>query len=222
MARSAKQKKAAKATSARAAAKAKTRPKSRPSAEPHPSPAARDSTPRFRASLAVSLDGYIADRDGGVDWLNPYFSAEVDFPAFMRTIGATVMGRTTFDWSLKHGHGAGGFGRAVVLTHRPIEKSAPALESYAGDIRALAQRLRSELAGTGKDVWLMGGGKSIAAFHELGLVDRWELSMIPVLLGSGIPLFPAHERGLNGLRMVESRILSNGIAALTYEPGRRV
>lgn len=217
MARSAK-KKSSKTTTKRGAAASKPRaktvaPPARKSADP-------PRVPRFRAYLAVSLDGYIADSDGGVDWLNPYFSAEVDFPAFLRTIGITVMGRTTFDWSVAHGHGAGGFGRAVVLTHRPIEDAPAGLERYAGDIRALAERLRSELAGTGKDVWLMGGGKAILAFHELGLVDRWELGVIPVLLGRGVPLFPASTRGLNGLSLVESRALSNGIVALTYEPRR--
>src|SRR5262249_13993667 len=54
-------------------------------------------TPRCRVFIAMSLDGYIADARGGVEWLNPYFSPETDFDGFMKSIGATVMGRATFD-----------------------------------------------------------------------------------------------------------------------------
>lgn len=65
-------------------------------AEPHP---------RFRAYLAVSLDGYIADAAGEVGWLEPYTSPEIDFGAFFRTIGATAMGRATWEWTAAHGYG---------------------------------------------------------------------------------------------------------------------
>lgn len=173
--------------------------------------------PLFRAYLAMSLDGYIADSDGGVDWLNDYVSPEIGFDSFARTIGAVVMGRTTYDWSIKHGHGPGGFGRTIVLTHEPLSGAPKGVEAYAGDVRPLAERLRQELAGTGKDVWLMGGGRSIAPFHERGLVDRWEISVIPVLLGDGIPLFPKHSRKPEPLRVTHTRVLKNGIVEVWYE-----
>lgn len=179
----------------------------------------------LRASLAVSLDGYIADPTGGVDWLNNYFSPEIDFIGFMRTIGATIYGRTTFDWALAQGH-AGAVnpdapgGKAIVLTHRPIENCPAGVETFSGDVRELASRLRAELKGTGKDIWLMGGGRSIAPFHEAGIVDRWELSIIPILLGNGIPLFPPHSRGFGGLKLARTRALSNGIVEAWYEPAR--
>ncbi|HEY3242456.1 MAG TPA: dihydrofolate reductase family protein [Phycisphaerae bacterium] len=167
--------------------------------------------------IAVSLDGYIADKDGGVGWLDPYFSPEIDFAGFMKTIGITVMGRVTYDWAVAHGH-AGDQGRCMVLTHRPLDDPPRGMESFGGDVRELAARLQEGLAGTGKDIWLMGGGQSIAPFHEAGLVDRWELSIIPVLLGDGIPLFPKHTRGLEGLRLTHSRTLKNGIVEVRYEP----
>lgn len=138
----------------------------------------------------------------------------------MRSIGATVYGRTTYDWAVRHGAFAGG-GRAVVLTHRPIEKPPKGVESFSGDVRDLAARLRRELTGTGKDIWLMGGGLSIAPFHEAGLVDRWELAIIPKLLGAGIRLFPNHPRGVERLRLTRSRALKNGIVEAWYEPEPR-
>lgn len=181
-----------------------------------PAASAKAHGPLFRAALAVSLDGYIADSKGSVDWLNAYFSREIDFMAFANTIGITVCGRKTFDISLSQGHGGGG--RAVVLTHRPLKKPSPGLEAFSGDVRELAGRLRAELAGTGKDIWLMGGGESIAPFHAAGLVDRWELGIIPVLLGDGIPLFPKNSLPPRGLRLTHSRTLKNGIVEAWYEP----
>lgn len=176
--------------------------------------------PRLRASLAVSLDGYIADAAGEVGWLDPYFTSEIDFPAFLRTIGVTVMGRTTWDWTVRHGHSSQGEGRTIVQTHRPLDHPPPGMEAFAGDVRDLAADLRRELRGTGKDVWLMGGGESLASFDEHGLVDRWELAIIPVLLGEGRPLFPRRARPVTPLRLVASRALGNGIVQVEYEPER--
>lgn len=176
--------------------------------------------PRFRAYLAVSLDGYIADAAGEVGWLDPYFSPEVDFMAFIRTIGATVMGRTTWDWTVAHGHSDAMAGRAIVQTHRPLGDAPPGVEAFAGDVRDLAANLRRELRGTGKDVWLMGGGESLAGFDEHGLVDRWELGLVPVLLGEGVPLFPRRARPVTPLRLIHSRALGNGVVRVVYEPER--
>lgn len=188
--------------------------------QPAAAEAARSHTPLFRAALAVSLDGYIADKDGGVGWLERTMTPEIDFAGFMKTIGATVYGRTTFDWALAHGYAGGGPKHTViVLTHRPLPPRVPGtVEAFCGDVRGVARRLRDQLKGTGKDIWLMGGGLSIAPFHEAGLVDRWELAIIPVLLGDGIPLFPKHSRGLDSLRLTHSRALKNGIVEAHYEP----
>ena len=172
---------------------------------------------QLRVYLATSIDGYIADADGGVDWLTPYTSDEVDFAGFQATIGATVFGRRTYDQSLERGVK---FGRSVVLTHRRLENPPPEVEGFAGDVRELAELLRAELAESGKDVWLMGGGESIRPFHQAGLVDRWEIFLIPILLGDGVPLFPPGGPGPAKLRPTHSRTYSNGIVELRYEPVR--
>ena len=176
--------------------------------------------PRFRAYLAVSFDGYIADVEGGVGWLDPYFTPEIDFQAFFGTIGAMVMGRATWDWTVAHQNPVRTAGRCIVQTHRPLENAPEGVEAFAGDVRELAAELRRELAGTGKDVCLFGGGESIASFDEHGLVDRWELAIIPVLLGDGIPLFPRRARSVQPLRLVRSRALENGTVLVEYEPAR--
>jgi dihydrofolate reductase len=73
----------------------------------------------LRAYLALSLDGFIADADGGVDWLEPYFSSELEFSTFDSEIGALVMGRRTFDQSVKRGLSELAGRPTVVLTHHP-------------------------------------------------------------------------------------------------------
>ena len=176
--------------------------------------------PLLRAFLAVSLDGYIADRRGGVGWLDPHFTPEIDFQAFWRTIGATVMGRATWDWTVAHGYPIEAGGRRIVQTHRPLKNAPPSVEAFAGDVRKLAAELRRELTGTGKDVCLFGGGESIASFDAHGLVDRWELAIMPALLGDGIPLFPKRSRRVERLRLTHSRALKNGVIEVWYEPDR--
>lgn len=179
-----------------------------------------EEAPLLRASLAVSLDGYIADAAGEVAWLDPYFSPEIDFAAFARTIGATVMGRATWDWGVRHGHADKAGERCIVQTHRPLADAPPRVEAFAGDARDLAAILRRELRGAGKDVWLMGGGESLASFDQHGLVDRWELAVMPVFLGEGVRLFPRRARPVTPLRLVRSRALGNGVVQVEYEPVR--
>jgi dihydrofolate reductase len=204
----------AKKSSNRTAARRKSAPRS----------AAAERGPLIRAALAVSLDGFIADADGGVEWLNPFFSPEMDFVGFMNSIGAVIMGRNTFGDAVARGGGGSltGQGKCVVLTHRPLERPPSGVEAFGGDVSKLADRMRGQLAGTGKDIWLMGGGQAIDAFLAAGQVDRLEMGIMPILLGDGIPLFPKHSRGLQGLAQTHCRALKNGVVELWYEPQDRL
>ena len=174
--------------------------------------------PRFRVYLAVSVDGYIADENGGVGWLDPYNSPELGFHEFIKTIGATVMGRATFDQSLEMGAWESDNPRTIVMTHRPIDDPPSGVEVFDGDIRELAASLRADLEPGGKDIWLMGGGKSIQSWQQTGLVDSWELYVIPVTLGAGVPLFPPGTPALTELQLASSESFDNGIVELKYEP----
>jgi dihydrofolate reductase len=184
-----------------------------------PTKTAKPSTPLVRVALAVSLDGYIADKRGGVAWLDAYFSPEMDFAGFMATIGATVMGRKTFEVALKLGMPPGGSDQRSIVLSSKRPRGAPAgFEHFKGDLRRLVETLKRDLAGTGKDIWLMGGGEAIEAFRAAGLVDRWELSVIPIVLGEGIPLFPKRKYDPLPLRLSHTRAFSNGVVELWYEP----
>lgn len=177
--------------------------------------------PLMRASLAVSLDGYIADKNDGVGWLNPFFSDEMDFLGFMKTIGAAVVGRKTFDIAA-----SGALGPipptsypTYVLTRRPMPNPPPRYEPFGGTSSELVDRLRAQLAKSGKDIWHMGGGESIESFLAAGLVDRLELRVIPALLGDGVPLFPRHVRGQEQWKLTKHHPFKNGVVELWYERG---
>lgn len=181
---------------------------------------------QFRAYVAVSLDGYIATPDGGVEWLEGYDMEGLDFDGFIQTIGVTVMGRKTFDQALERGDWQGGKkDRTVVLTHRPIDDPPPGVETFGGDVRELAKSLREELSDPRpdddkrRDVWLIGGADSIRAFHGAGLVDRWEIFIAPVLLGDGIPLFPRCPDKPSTLKLTHMRQYEeSGFVEVWYEP----
>ncbi len=143
-------------------------------------------SPLLRIYIAVSLDGFIATPEGGVEWLEPYPADDFGFAGFLDGIGTIVMGRTTYDQALGFGPWAYDRQRTVVLTSRPLDDPPPGVQPWSGDVVALAGDLK---AGNAGDIWLLGGARSIGQFLENDLVDRLELFVIPVLLGEGIALF---------------------------------
>jgi len=171
--------------------------------------------PDFRVYIAVSLDGYIATPDGGVAWLDAYDSDAFDFAGFMKQIGAIVMGRRTFDQVLGWGEWPYASQRVIIQTHRPLPPDCPpGVEAYSGPVEPLADRLRTETRG---DVWLVGGGESIQSFLLAGLVDRWQIFVMPVLLHAGVHMFPSSAAPATTLRLVQSRSYSNGVVEQEYQ-----
>ena len=167
--------------------------------------------------IAMSLDGYIADANGGVDWLegqNPEEGDGNSYDNFIREIDTVVMGWNTYrqiatelspqQWVYE------GL-TSYVLTHRKIEKMDGIIftdESPCG----LIQRLRRK---PGKDIWICGGASTAGQLMKEGMIDRYHISIIPTLLGSGIRLFDSL-KGQTKLTLVRSQVY-NGIAELVYE-----
>lgn len=172
-------------------------------------------SPLIRLYIAASVDGFIATPDGGVGWLDPFQSDDLGYGQFLAEIGTVVMGRKTYDQLLGFGGGWPYQGkRTVVLTTRPLEPVAPDIEAWSGAIDGLVAGL-----GQGEgDVWLVGGAKAARPFFDGGFVDRIELSVIPVLLGEGIPLFERSSHA-QSLRLRETKTFPNGIAQLIYDKG---
>jgi dihydrofolate reductase len=172
--------------------------------------------PLFRAYLAVSADGFVARADNSVDWLHDYDPAEFGYAEFMAGIGSIVMGRSSYEAARSlSGDWLYGEKRAYVVTGRPLADPPPRTETRPADFAALAAELRGQSDG---DVWLYGGPKLWAGFLDAGALDRFELYVVPVLIGEGIPLLPPQRRD-RMLRLLESEPLSRGVAKLVYAVG---
>jgi len=156
---------------------------------------------------ASSIDGYIVDADDSLDWLitrNIDPDGPFGYDAFNTTIGAIVMGSTTYEWIVRNQPGDWMSEQpSWVLTRRShiIENNHP-VKTFAGDVADLHPQLVD--AAAGRDVWVLGGGDVAAQFVAAGLVDEMIVSYAPCTLGAGAPVLPVRsewaltESGVNG------------------------
>jgi len=143
--------------------------------------------------MATSLDGFIADENGGVDWLNAISSQVTDqedfgFNKLIGEVDHLVMGRHTFDQVLKMGGWIYGDLPVKVITHRPPPKILPDMgniEFLAGEAQTL---LNAFISGGAKHIYL-DGGDIVRQFLALDLIDEIILTQVPTLLGNGLRLF---------------------------------
>ena len=166
---------------------------------------------RFRLYMAVSLDGMIADADGGVDWLNRWDDVDYGTKAFMAEVDVLVMGRATYDQVCGFGDWPYAGKHVVVLTSRPLA-DAPAGVEGTSDLAGLIVELRDEAA----RVWIVGGAATASGFLAFGAVDSVELFIMPVLLGAGVPLFVGDGPEAD-LKLRQTRAWPNGVVELIYD-----
>lgn len=182
---------------------------------------------RVTIHMAASLDGYIARKDGRTDWLetaDSFDGGETMSPesvaAFLTTIDCYVMGSRTYETALDFE--AKGFGWAYgdtpvyVLTTRTLPKTRPSVEFRAGDLAAL---ITGELRPRFHGIWIAGGGALAGECLRRGLADELRYSILPVLIGDGIPFFD-HLDGDVSLHLTESKAYTNGMIALCYDVRR--
>jgi len=166
---------------------------------------------RVRYQVAASLDGYIGTPDGKPDWIPN--DPDIDFGALFAQFDTLLMGRKTFEAS---GGGSGGFGmgmKTVVVSKTLKPSDHPSVTVIADDLKGRLEQLKGE---PGKDIWLFGGGDLFRSLASLGLVDRVEIAIVPVLLGGGIPLVPVPTPQTN-LTLDGHRIYpKSGIVLLEY------
>ena len=165
------------------------------------------------ASLAVSLDGYIAEPDGGVDFLEKYSIDDFDFDAWVDRIGALITGSTTYEQAVQWGWMWGDRPTLVLTTRTDLPVPDGANISFSS--APTAEAIRSFSAETPKRLWVFGGGKVVTEGLLGGAIDVLDITVMPEALGSGIPLFtrPYAEP----MRLVESIPYANGAIRLVYE-----
>lgn len=170
---------------------------------------------RVSVFLGLSLDGYIARDDHGLDWLGLVHTdppEDTGYAALMASVDTLVVGRSTYDTALAFPEWPFGGKRVVVLTRRPLEPRHGE-EAHEGSLADLVGRLANE----GHRHVYLDGGNVVRQGLRAGLVTDLTLSWVPFVLGSGIALF---ERGLpeRAWRLAASRAFPSGLVQATYEP----
>jgi len=163
---------------------------------------------RLRYCVASSLDGFIAGPNGEADWIVP--DPSFDFAALWAQFDTLLMGRRTFEVAITRFPNLEAMGKKVVVVSTTLEQY-PGATILRDNVAAEVAALKAE---PGEDIWLMGGGALFRSLLDAGLVDTVELSVMPVLLGSGVPLLPQGRRAQ--LRLEERGTLPNGMIRLVY------
>jgi dihydrofolate reductase len=187
--------------------------------------------PSIQYYCAATLDGYIADPDDGLDWLTGYRGSydgrdapprEGGYDDFYEGVGALVTGSVTYEWVLDHVDEWPYAGKPCwVLTSRdlpwPDGGEGVDVRFANGSIAELAEEM---IAAAGeRALWVIGGGNVASQFAEAGLLDEVMVTIVPVVLGGGKPLF---DRGLPGGPMQLTDVLprASGMVELRYQVRR--
>lgn len=179
---------------------------------------------RITIHMAASLDGFIARKDGSVDWLEtsdkfeggatmtPEFVTE-----FLKTIDCYVMGSRTYETALGYddrGQGwAYGDTPVFVLTNRELRRGRDTVEFYSGPLARLVNEILKPRFGS---IWFVGGGQVSGECLRLGLADEVRYSIMPILIGEGVSFFDRLEKDV-ALHLVEVTGYESGMVALRYE-----
>lgn len=170
--------------------------------------------------IAVSLDGYIANPDGGIDWLNPDYdeiSEDKSYQELYERIDTLIMGRKTYDQIVNE----------LAIDQYPYEDlmsyiitSRPEInqEKIIYTDEPVCDLVRELLNENGKDIWIVGGSQTIAPLIEENLIDEYQITILPILLGEGIPLFRHFQAPIH--LFLVSAYARQQMVYLTYEKVR--
>jgi dihydrofolate reductase len=170
---------------------------------------------KVKLFIASSLDGYIARKDGSIDWL--YSDDDYGFAQFYDLVDTILMGRRTYDKASELA--PGGY-------HHKDKKSYVFTQTASGRKREKDQNVhfianviefaKELIRSPGKDIWLVGGADIISIFLNAELLDEIILSIHPIILGNGIPLFK-NLQGQTNLKLIKSIPYENGLMQLYYK-----
>lgn len=182
---------------------------------------------RVTIHMAASLDGFIARKDGRVDWLetsDQFDGGEVMAPEsvaeFLKTIDCYVMGSRTYETALAFADKGMGWAYGdtptFVLTRRVLRKLRGTIEFHSGDLqRFVDERLKPNF----RNIWFVGGGAVSGECLRRGLADEIRFSILPIVIGDGIAFFEGLDQDV-ALHLREARAYTSGMVALRYDVQR--
>ena len=179
---------------------------------------------RVTIHMAASLDGFIARSDGSVDWMetaDEFIGGDTMEPdaveAFLKTIDCYVMGSRTYETAIQfEAQGSGwayGDKPVYVLTNRKLPRTRDTVNFHSGD---LAQFVNGQLRPAFDSIWFVGGSAVSSECLRLGLADEVRYSILPVLIGEGIPFFENLGADIT-LHLAEVSPYKTGVVELRYE-----
>jgi dihydrofolate reductase len=173
--------------------------------------------PRIKLYIATSLDGFIARENGSIDWLTEYDNnpeTDYGYSKFYSSIGTVLMGRKTYEQVLGFGDWPYKEKKSYVFTRQkgPMRRESN-VEFISEDVREFVHQLKGR---TEEDIWLVGGSQLIKAFIEENLVQDLIIFVVPIVLGSGIPLFDRIGKEIR-FRTLRVERYENGLVRMEYE-----
>ncbi|MBS0654736.1 MAG: GNAT family N-acetyltransferase [Verrucomicrobia bacterium] len=170
------------------------------------------SRPKISIYIAASIDGFIARQDGGLDWLDRVggFDEDYGFQNLMNSIDALIIGRKTYEVASTVPDPYPG--KRVIVLSNSLHSVKEGMELYCGDLAVLVTKLHKEGI---QHIWV-DGGTTISQFLSSQMIDAMTLSIIPVILGSGIPLFNVIGKEIP-CRLASSQSYPSGLVQLRYE-----
>ena len=168
--------------------------------------------PKISIYIATSIDGYIARKDGSLDWLDRIADVNEDyrFKKPLNSIDALIIGRKTYEVATTVADPYPG--KRVIVLSNTLNSVRKDMELYRGDLTQLASQLHSEGI---KHIWI-DGGITISQFLHLQMVDHMTLSVVPIILGDGIPLFNVVGKEIS-CRLTSSQSYPSGLVQLNYK-----
>jgi dihydrofolate reductase len=164
--------------------------------------------------VAISLDGYIAKKNGDVDWLKQFENTDEDYgyPEFYDSCDTTIMGNKTYTQVLSFGDFPYKEKKNYVITTKKKTKDSKFVEYVNPPIINYVRKIKKQ---TGKNIWLIGGAQVIELLHNNDLIDEYIISIVPVSLGNGISLFTENTIQSNYL-LISHSIYQSGVVRLAY------
>jgi dihydrofolate reductase len=166
---------------------------------------------KIKLFIAASLDCYISREDGSIDWL--FTDDDYGYLEFYNSIDTVLMGRKTYDKALEFEQYPFRGKKCYVFSKNPIAQKKDQDVEFISDIIQFVKHL---IRSKGKDIWLVGGSDIISIFLNSSLIDEVILSIHPIVLAKGIPLFRNIQRQLD-LKLIKSSSYQSGLIQSHYE-----